>query len=192
MSSGGFFGDEGEVIQANNWNKEQQAASKDFFGNPIQNNPLYQSGSSYLQQMLSNDPNAYAQFNAPYMQQFQQQVIPGLSERFAGMGTGAGGLNSSGFNQSIAQAGSGLQSTLASLREQLRGQASQQALGYAQQPYSNTLAGLGLRPHENIYKAPTEGVGQSLLSGAGGAAAGFALGGPAGALTGGLMGLAGK
>ena len=98
-------------------------------------------------------------------------------------------MNSSGFNQTMAQAGSGLQSTLAALRQQLMGQASQQALGYAQQPYSNQLAGLNLRPYENIYKPPTEGMGQGLLRGAAGGAAGFLMGGPPGAAMGFLSGM---
>lgn len=185
----GLFGDEGQAEQLDMWNPEQKQASLKFFNNPLENSALYGAGSSYLQNLLSGNPNAAAEFNAPYLQQFNQQIIPGLSERFAGMGTGAGGLNSSGFNQTLAQAGSGLQSTLAQLRQQLMSQASQQALGYAQQPYSNLLAGLNLRPFENIYKPPTQGIGQSILGGIGGALGGFALGGPAGALMGGLGGL---
>jgi hypothetical protein len=187
----GFWGDEGEAEQLPLHTKEQQSALKNYFNNGgVENSPLYQSGSSYLQHLLSGSPNATAEFNAPYLQQFQQQIIPGLSERFAGMGTGAGSLNSSAFNQTLAQAGTGLQSTLAQLRQQLMGQASQQALGYAQQPYSNLFNALNIRPYENIYKPATSGAGQSLLSGAGGAAAGFALGGPPGALLGGAAGLA--
>lgn len=192
-SMGGLFGDEGANEQLSLATPEQQSALQQYFANPLQNNQLYQSGSSYLQNLLgNNNPNAMAEFNAPYMQQFQQQIIPGLSERFAGMGTGAGALNSSAFNQTLAQAGSGLQSTLAQLRQQLLGQASQQALGYAQQPYSNLLGGLGVRQFENVYKPPTTGFGQKLIGGGIGGLAGFALGGPAGALMGAASGFGGS
>lgn len=191
MGLGNFFGSDGEVEQLDLFDPRQKQEFTNFWDNPIQSSSLYGAGSSYLQSLLSNKPNAFAEFQAPYLQQFNQQVLPGISERFAGMGTGAGGLNSSAFRQTLGMAGSGLQSTLAQLRQQLLSQASQQALGYAQQPYSNLLAGLNVRPYENIYKAPNSGIGQSLLGGAAGAAAGFALGGPPGALAGGAAGLAG-
>lgn len=184
-----FFGDEGESEQLGLYSGLQQQAEKDLFGNPINQNQTYQAGNSYLQNLLSNSPNAYAASEAPYLQQFQQQVIPQIAERFAGMGTGAGGLNSSALNQTLAQAGSGLQNQLAALRQQMQGQAAGQGLQYSQQPISNLQTGLGLRPFENIYKPPTTGIGQSLLGGAAGAAAGFAIGGPAGAAYGGFKGL---
>lgn len=181
-----FAGEEGKVIQAGNYSDDQTRAEKEYFNNPINNSQLYQAGSQYHQNILSNSPNATAEFNAPYMQQFQQQVLPGIAERFAGGGTGAGALNSSAFNQTLATAGSGLQSTLAQLRQQLMQQSAQQGLGYAQQPYSNLQAGLQFRGHENIYQQPTQGWGQSVLKGAAGAAAGYALSGgnPLGALKG--------
>lgn len=188
----GFFGTQDKVKQANLYTPQQQQGLANYFENPIQDSALYGAGSSYLQNLLgNNNPNAMAEFNAPYMQQFQQQIIPGLSERFAGMGTGAGALSSSAFNQTLAQAGSGLQATLAQLRQQLLGQASQQALGYAQQPYSNLLGGLGMRQFENIYKPGTSGIGQKLIGGGLGGLAGFALGGPAGALMGAASGFGG-
>lgn len=189
----GFFGTEDKVKQANLYTPEQQRALVDYFNNPIQQTPLYGSGASYLQNLLSGTPNATAEFNAPYLQQFQQQIVPGLSERFAGMGTGGGALSSSAFNQTLAQAGTGLQATLAQLRQQLLGQASQQALGYAQQPYSNLLGGLGMRQFENIYKPGSPGAGQSLLGGAAGGLAGFLASGgnPLGAIAGVAGGMAG-
>lgn len=188
----GFFGDDGGVEQVDLLNRDQNKALKGYFnGGGIENNDLYKSGSSYLQNLLNGGPNAMAEFNAPYMQQFQQQIIPGLSERFAGMGTGAGALGSSAFNQTLSQAGSGLQSTLAALRQQIMGQAAQQGLQYAQQPYSNLFNALNVRSHENIYKPPTEGPGQGLLKGAAGAATGFLMGGPPGAMLGFGSGFAG-
>lgn len=187
-----FFGSKDKVKQASTMLPQQREAFENFYsGNNIADNPLYGAGQDYLTNLLSGNQNATSEFNAPYLQQFQQQIVPGLSERFAGMGTGAGGLNSSGFNQTIAQAGSGLQSTLAALRQQLLGQASQQALGYAQQPYSNLLQSFGVQPFENIYRPGSPGllggVAQGLASGFGqgfgqaagkGIAGGYSIGEP--------------
>lgn len=123
---------------------EQQQALQQYFSQGIGTNPLYQQGSSLLSNLLSGDPQAYKNFEAPYLQQFEQEIQPMITERFAGMGTGAGGLNSSALYNSLAQAGKNLQVDLAGLRSGLQMQAIPQALGYAQQPYANTLGGLGV------------------------------------------------
>lgn len=79
---------------------------------------------TYLQQLLSGDPEATAAFEAPYMRQFNEQIVPGLANQFAGMGA----LSSSGFQQSLGQAGAGLSENLAALREGLRSQAAGQGM----------------------------------------------------------------
>jgi hypothetical protein len=57
-------------------------------------NPLGSQGS----QQLQND--------------FYSNVVPGLAERFAGMGSGSGALRSSAYQGSLGQAGANLQSLL--------------------------------------------------------------------------------
>lgn len=99
----------------------------------IQQSPLFQQGSSYLQNLLSGSPEATAAFEAPYMRQFNEQIVPGLAERFSGLGA----QSSSAFNQALSSAGAGLSENLASLRGQLQMGALPQALNYAQQPVSN-------------------------------------------------------
>src|SRR5690606_1454519 len=93
------------------------------------------------------------QFTQPYMDQFNQQIVPGLSERFAGAGAMGGGLSSSGFGQSLSAAGGNLQNTLAALKSQLGMQAASQLMGQ----YQN-MAGMGLnaRPfgYQNIKGQP--------------------------------------
>lgn len=78
----------------------------------------------YLQQLLSGSPESTAAFEAPYMRQFNEQTVPALAERFAGLGA----TSSSGFQQALGQAGAGLSENLASLREGLRGGAAQQGM----------------------------------------------------------------
>lgn len=148
---------------------QQQQALSGLLTNGLQSNPLYQSGSSYLQNLLSGSPSAYAAFEAPYMQNFQQNIAPAIAERFAGLGTGASGLSSSGLQNSLAQAGRNLQTDLAGLRSGLQMQALPQALGYAQQPLSNMLGALGVQGFQS-YERPGQpsllsGIGQGLFGG---------------------------
>jgi hypothetical protein len=77
-----------------------------------------QMAQQYHQGMLG--PEAFEKFSQPYLQQFNEQVVPGIAERFAGMGA----LSSSGFGQSLGGAASGLQSNLAQLFSQLQGQSA--------------------------------------------------------------------
>ena len=136
----------------------------------IQQSPLFQQGSSFLQNLLSGSPEASAAFEAPYMRQFQEQVIPGLAERFAGMGAGA--QSSSAFNQALGAAGAGLQEQLAALRGNLGLQAAGQGLQYAQQPISNLqgFSQLGLGTTTKAFVPKEKPFWQKLLLGLSGGA----------------------
>lgn len=106
----------------------------------IGQNPLFQQGSNFLQQLLSGSPESTQAFEAPAMRQFNEQIVPGLAERFSGLGAGA--QSSSAFQQALGQAGAGLSENLQALRSGLQMSALPQALGYAQQPINN-LQGFG-------------------------------------------------
>lgn len=160
-----LFGKRDKTKSLNVLSPEQKQALSEYFSNGIERSPIYSSGASFLQNLLSGSPEAYQSFEAPYMQNFQQNILPAIAERFAGMGTGAGASSSSALYNSLAQAGRNLQTDLAGLRSGLQMQALPQALGYAQQPYSNKLAGLGVRPFENIYQPGSTGLFGGLTSG---------------------------
>lgn len=121
----------------------------------------YGMAQDYLKSLLSGDPGAYSQFASPYLQNFEQQIIPRLSERFAGLGGGLGGgtMGSSGFGQAIGGAGAQLQAQLAGLYANLRNQAAQQAMGQY-----NQLAAYGLQPSQ-AYQPGTPGFGGAALPG---------------------------
>ena len=110
-------------------------------------------GNEYMQGMLDPSSEAYKKFEQPYMDQFNQETVPGLAERFAGMGGGmGGGMSSSGFGQALSSAGGNLQSQLAGLKTGMQGQAANslmqqfqslfgqglgaQSFGYAHRPAS--------------------------------------------------------
>lgn len=102
-----------------------------------------------MMQMLDPSSSAYQKFEQPYLDQFNQQTIPGLAERFAGAGGGA--LSSSGFGQALSSAGAGLQTDLAGMKSQLQQQTLQdilnlmgQGLGKETFQYQHTPASKGL------------------------------------------------
>ena len=120
--------------------------------------------NDFLSRILSNDPSTIAQFEAPYRQQFEQQTLPGIAERFAGANPMGGGLSSSGFGQALGGAGAQLQAQLAGLRGQHQQGASQQAMNQYNQLGQ---LGLGTRSFENVFQPGSGGLLGGALSGLG-------------------------
>ena len=84
-----------------------------------------QAAMQHQQQMLDPSSEAYKKMAQPYMNEFEQQTVPGLAERFAGMGGGlGGGTSSSGFGQALSSAGSNLQQNLAGMKTGMQSQAA--------------------------------------------------------------------
>jgi hypothetical protein len=115
----------------------------------------------YFKNLLGGEEGQgdFENFAAPYKEQFQNETIPMLAERFAGAGGGMGGaLSSSGFGQSLSSAGSNFNAQLAQLYAGLRQNAAGQMSG---------LAGLGLgsQPYAFQHKPASPGFLQSGLSG---------------------------
>lgn len=118
-------------------------------GNLNQANQLFGSNlpaaGSYLQGILSDSPEAFQAFEAPYKRQFTEETVPDLARLFGGIG----GLSSSGFQQSLGKAGAGLSERLASLRSGLKSSALSQLMGIGQ---------IGLTPQfESIYENASPG-----------------------------------
>jgi len=76
------------------------------------------SGMNFLQGILGGDTS---KFEAPLMRQFNEQTVPGIAERFSGMGAGSQG--SGAFGQQLGAAGAGLSENLGALRGGLQMQA---------------------------------------------------------------------
>jgi hypothetical protein len=185
-NTGKFFFGEGPSRE-NIYNPEQQQ-TLDYVNRQarsgITGNRGYQLGQDYINNLLSNDPQAYAAFEAPYRQQFEQQVIPGIGERYAGMG--AGSQSSSAFRNELAQAGGNYTTGLAALRAQMQMNALPQALSYAQAPMQNLAqlgqVGLNRSPYQERegstgILAPLAGAFGEAAMGPMGAAVGSGLGG---------------
>ena len=113
---------------------------------------------NYIMQILSSDPELMAQFEEPYKMQFEQETLPGIAERFAGMGTG-GALGSSAFQQTLGRAGKELSTQLAALRGGLKQNALQGLQGFQSPAFA--------QQRENLYQPGTLGLLPGLAQGAG-------------------------
>lgn len=163
-----LFGKKDKIEQLPMFTPEQQAFLSKILGGSQEG---IGSGMEYLTQLLSGDEGAFEAFEAPMKRQFEEETVPGLAERFAGLDA----QGSSAFGQALGQAGAGLTENLAQLREGLKGQALSQLQG---------LAGMGLgQQFENILRPGTGGAFGEL---AGGLGQGLGM-----AATGGLGGLGG-
>jgi hypothetical protein len=98
----------------------------------ILNSPMFQQARNYYQGILSGDTEA---FEKPLMSQFRQEIVPELSERFAGLGA----ENSSGFQQSLGAAGSNLMERLGMLRANLQSGAAGNLANMAQMQTGNMM-----------------------------------------------------
>lgn len=130
--------------------------------------------ADYYRGNLSNNPQDFNAFAAPALRQYNEDIVPGISEQFAQMGSG--GLSSSGFRNAQIQGATDLSERLGALRAQLRQNSAQGLQNIGQ-------IGLGNYSQNMTTQPGTEG----FLSQAApviGAAGGFALGGPAGAAAG--------
>ncbi len=167
MSSGNFFtGTPGKWEQRSRLGPEQQG----LYGQ--MQSALQGKGAGgafgqvadYYRDLFSDDSKTFQAMQAPEMRRFNEQIIPGLSEQFAGMGSG--GLSSSGFRNAAVGAGTDLSERLGAMRAQLRQQGAQ---GLSQ------LGQFGLGDfNENVYTKGQPGlidtIGQGFGQGVGMAA----------------------
>lgn len=108
-----------------NYNPQQQQLFDlmgGMFNQGGQQGGLGQAWQQLLEQLQGGD-EAYDRFAAPMKREFEEETIPGIAERFAGMGANSGALSSSSFGQSLGAAGAGLHDNLGKLRAALQGQA---------------------------------------------------------------------
>jgi hypothetical protein len=174
-----LFGSKDKLKKVSTGTKQQQAFHGDILGQLQQmlgQGGGYNQSQQYYQNLLQPGNQSYEQFAAPYLNQFQEQILPEIAERFAG----AGALSSSGFGQALGGAGAGLQSQLAQLFAMLQNQAAG-----AQTNQFNQLSqtGLGYQPFAYQQKQGSGGLFGSLAGGLG-----LGLGGPLGGAIGSGLG----
>lgn len=131
-------------------------------------NPIFQAGSDWLQKLMSGDTSV---FEAPLLQQFEQQTMPMIAERFGGAGAGS----SSALNQTLARAGQDLQTQIAKVRADLMNQGLNTSLAYAQAQEGQKMEAMKIKPFEYYKQEGQTGILNPVLQ-----AAATAVGGPLG------------
>lgn len=139
-----LFGSDPEIQQLQNLNPQQQQLLQQLLSGGMGN---LQGGQNYLSKLFGNNSEDFSDFENPFITQFNEQTVPGLAERFSGMGA----RNSSAFTQALGQAGAGLSQNLASLRGNLR----QNALGHT---FGQAQLGLGTSPFNYLQQPGTQGL----------------------------------
>ncbi len=142
------------------------------------NGGAFGDAANYYRNNLSDNPADFNSFAAPALRQYNEDIVPGLSEQFAGMG--AGGLSSSGFQNAQIQGATDLSERLGALRANLRQSSAQGLQNIGQQglgQYSNNMATTQSSPGFLSQAAPIAGAAAGLaLGGPGGLAAGYQAG----------------
>jgi hypothetical protein len=166
-----LFGSEDQLNKVPTGTKEQEALHNNILAQAMGMSGAgggYNQAQQYYNSLLQPGNDAYQNFSQPFMQQFNEQTLPRIAERFAG----GGALSSSGFGQALGGAASGLQAQLAQLFAQLQSQAAG-----AQTNQFNQLSQTGLNHQPFAYqqKPGSQGMLGPMMG-----AMGTALGGPIG------------
>lgn len=128
------------------------------------------NAADYYRNNLSDNPADFDKFAAPQMRQYNQDIVPGISEQFAGMGAGGSGLSGSGFRNAQVQGATDLSERLGAIRAGLRQSAAQGLQNIGQQGLQNYSQNMVTQPG-------TQGLLSTALPAAL-TAAGTAIGGP--------------
>jgi len=123
-----LFGKAGEYKPLPSFTPEQQGLWSQVTGQLGGQGGLLSQGLGYMGDIFGGGEQT---FEAPAMRQFQEQIIPGIAEQFAGVGAQSSGA----FNQALGQAGAGLAENLAMMRSQLK----ERAMGHLGQFYSQQM-----------------------------------------------------
>lgn len=125
-----LFGKDAKSEPFSTLNPAQEGYQSDLLQQLSQSNPQL---FKFLKQFMGDDEESFKEYAAPYMRHFQTQVIPGITERFAGGGDSGA---SSGLQNALSEAGMGLEQGLASARQDQGLKAAQQMQGLS----SNALS----------------------------------------------------
>lgn len=166
-----LMGEEDTFVRLPTMNRQQQNVFRQFNKQLQGMMPGANQAFSQLQQYMDPNSDIWKQFEDPYKMQFEQETVPMLAERFAGLGGGlGGGLSSSGFGQSLGAAGSQLSTNLAGMKANMQRQSIMDLLNQF-----NQMAGLGLGTQSFAYGHQPASPG-FLPTMAGAAVGGFAQG----------------
>lgn len=161
---GWWSGSKSKVKQYSNLSPEQQPLQNQLIQSALGQGAGGASGAAadYYRGLLGNNNEDYESLAGPQMRQFNEEIIPGLSEQFAGMGSG--GLSSSGFRNAALSSGVDLAERLGAIRANLRQAGAQGLQNISQQALQPTV--------QNVMMQGQPGFGQALAGGVGSAIGG--------------------
>ncbi len=121
-------------------------------------------GMGFYQGLLGGDQRTLDLLSAPLMRQFNREVVPGIAGRFAG----GHSMRGSAFQNSLARAGTDLQTNIG----QIQGNLLQSAAGGL-----TGMAGHAMQsPFQQVYRPQTPGVADYAAQAAGGFMGGAGMG----------------
>lgn len=136
----GFFtGSDASQEQRSKLTRDQERVSKTLNNAALQSGAggAYGDAADYYRDLLSDNSTTANMMFAPEMRRYNEQIIPGLAEQFAGMGSGA--LSSSGFRNAGIQAGTDLSERLGKIRADLRAQGAAGLTGIGNESLRPTI-----------------------------------------------------
>ena len=174
-----LFGGDDKIKKKSNFNPQQQQFFQQFLGQLMnlqgQGGQGGQGGGlenafNLLQQYMDPNSQGYKDFEAPYLNEFNEQTLPGIAERFAG-GAQGGALSSSGFGQALGGAASQYKSNLTGMKQNLQ---KSNLMDFINTYLNQTSQALGASPFMYANRPGNAGVIPGALSGfAGGLGRGF-------------------
>jgi len=132
-----FGGTPGKIQQISTLRPDQEGLSRQLVnaGKRPGAGGAFGASADYYRNLLGDNSADYQAFAAPEMRNYHQNIVPNISEHFAGMG--AGGLNSSGFQNAQTQGGVDLAERLGAIRANLRQSGAQGLQNIGQLGLSN-------------------------------------------------------
>ena len=150
-----LFGKKPKVQQVPLYNQPQQDLISQLLGSSKE---LIPEGTDFLKQLLSPDSELMQRFEAPAWRQFNEQIVPSIANRFAGLG---GGLNSSAFQQALKQASTQFAENLSAQRGQLGLQGLQSIFPYVQGGLTQQYNQVSVPGTQGIFGGLAQGLAQS-------------------------------
>lgn len=119
--------------------------------------------ADYYRNNLSDNPADFDSFAAPQLRQYNQDIMPGIAEQFAGMGSG--GLSSSGFRNAQVQGATDLSERLGAIRAGLRQSSAQGLQNIGNQGLQNYSQNMVTEPGtEGLLNTIAPAIGTGLTS----------------------------
>lgn len=141
----------------------------DIYG--LLKNNFMQGGGNALQNLLGmagGDQSAFSQLEAPMMQKFQREILPGIANRYSGSGISS----SSGMQNAMATAATDFGTNMQAQRMNMMQQSIRDVLGLGEHLLGTPTQQFGLVKKDNIVNQLMQLLGMV----GGGAASGLAMG----------------